>query len=147
MIAKKIFLSLFLLLSSTSLYGMGIFYKADISAQKAYKMQQNGAILLDIRTPGEYKQDHPKEAFLIPAFFEKDGERVFNHQFIDQVYELLKGDMDKELLLICRSGSRTKFAANILGREGFTQVYNIAHGFKTTQYKDDWSDLNLPIEK
>jgi len=134
-------------LSSIYLYGAQNIYKADVTAMEAYKMQQNGAILLDIRTSYEYKYNHPKSAIWIPAFIKKNGERVFNDKFIDQVYDLLKGDMDKKILLICRSGSRTKFASNVLGSEGYTQVYNIAHGFNTTEYNDDWTDMNLPIEK
>jgi rhodanese-related sulfurtransferase len=143
---KKLLFCSVLFIHST--YALEDFYKADLTAEEAYKMQQDQDVLLiDIRTPAEYKLDHAKGAILIPVFFEQNGERVFNDDFIDQVYLALDKDMDKKVLLICRSGSRTKFAANFLGKEGFTNVYNISHGFRTSAHNDDWSDINLPIEK
>lgn len=124
-----------------------LYYKSDLTASLAYERYKNGVLIFDIRTPQEYENDHIPGSVLIPAFFEKNKERIFNENFIDQIDAALKGDMDKEVMLICRSGSRTKFAANLLGKEGYTNVHNISHGFRTSKYKDDWTDLNLPIEK
>lgn len=117
-------------------------YKADISSQTAYEMQQKGAILIDVRTPREFEFSRPKDAINIPVFFEKSGQRVFNQDFVEQIDYALKGNHDKEVILICRSGSRTKFASNLLANEGFSNVYNIQQGFTY-----DWAKNNLPTEK
>lgn len=123
-------------LSSASLY------KADINSQTAYEMQQKGAILIDVRTSREFEFSRPKDAINIPVFYEKAGQRVFNQDFVEQIDYALKGNHDKEVILICRSGSRTKFASNLLANEGFTNVYNIQQGFTY-----DWAKNNLPVEK
>lgn len=117
-------------------------YKADINSQTAYEMQQKGAILIDVRTKREFEFSHPKDAINIPIFYEKFGQRVLNENFIEQIDYALQGNHDKEVILICRSGSRTKFAANILANDGFSNVYNIQQGFAY-----DWSKTNLPVEK
>lgn len=117
-------------------------YKADINSQTAYEMQQKGAILIDVRTPREFEFSRPKDAINIPVFFEKSGQRVFNQDFVEQIDYALKGNHDKEMILICRSGSRTKFASNLLANEGFSNVYNIKQGFTY-----DWAKTNLPVEK
>lgn len=117
-------------------------YKADINSKTAFEMQQKGAILIDVRTKREFEFSHPKDAVNIPVFYEKFGQRVFNENFIEQIDYALKGNHDQEVILICRSGSRTKFAANILANDGFSNVYNIVSGFAY-----DWSKTDLPVEK
>ena len=122
----KIVISLFLTLS---LSANDMFYKDDIKANKAYEMQQKGAIIIDVRTVAEFKNLRAKNSINIPIFYEKNGKRVFNINFMHQVLLEIK-NYNKEIVLICRSGSRTKFAANILAQEGFTKVYNIKYGLR-----------------
>lgn len=117
-------------------------YKADINSTKAYEMQNKGVILVDVRTKGEFKYGHPKDSINVPVFFEQYGQRVFNKNFLNEIYSVAKGDLNKELILICRSGARTKIASNLLAQNGFKNVYNITNGFS-----NDWSKVNLPIEK
>jgi len=124
------------------LFGSLNLYKADITATQAYKMQQKGVLLVDIRTKAEYDYLHPKGAILIPAWFNKGGRRVFNKNFITQIKQVMDKDINKSVILICRSGSRTKCAANYLANEGFTGVYNVRRGFAY-----DWVKANLPVAK
>lgn len=121
-------------------------YKEDITADKAFTLiQQNPhALFIDVRTPKEYADSHPKGAKLIPIVFEENGKRVLNESFVDQVASAVNNDYHKPIVLICRSGSRTKFAANLLAKKGFSQVYNIVYGIFT---KGGWQDLQLPLEK
>lgn len=137
---KKLLLSIIILVSS--LLGNEIEYKADITALEAYKMQQNGVILIDTRTKKEYDFMHPKDAILIESYFEKNGQRVFNDNFVTQIEDLVGMNLSKEIILICRSGSRTKEAATILAKNGFSNIYNVKNGFVY-----DWMKENLPIEK
>ena len=116
----------------------------NIDANKAFEMQKNGAILIDVRTKMEYNYAHAKGAILIPIFYAKFNQRVENREFINQVTQLVKGNLNKKILLICRSGSRTKYASKLLANNGFTQINNILYGFAT---KGGWLDSNLPIER
>ncbi|AXH15367.1 rhodanese-like domain-containing protein [Malaciobacter mytili] len=141
---KKILLSIMIMFSTIFAvdFSQDTLYKADIDSQTAYNLQQKGAILIDVRTKREFEFAHPKDAINIPIFYEKFGQRVLNKDFVEQVDYLVKSNMEKEIILICRSGSRTKFAANILGQEGFSNIYNIKNGFAY-----DWSKTQLPISK
>ncbi|MGB1227366.1 MAG: rhodanese-like domain-containing protein [Poseidonibacter sp.] len=137
----------FLLLLSTFLnaqinYNTAKLYKDDISSTQAYKMQQNGALLIDVRTKAEFKELRAKDSINIPVFYAKNGKRVFNRNFLNEVYDLSNKNLSKEIILICRSGSRTVVASNILAQNGFTDIYNIKYGFK-----HDWEKIKLPTEK
>ncbi|MCK9162002.1 MAG: rhodanese-like domain-containing protein, partial [Arcobacteraceae bacterium] len=70
------------------------------------------------------------------------GKRVFNKNFVTQIEDLVDMDLNKEIILICRSGSRTKEAAAILAKNGFSNIYNVKNGFVY-----DWVRANLPIQK
>lgn len=139
---KKILFFAILAISSLFLFADSIAYKADITSSEAYAMQQKGVMLIDVRTIQEYSFSRPKGAKNIPIYYDKNGGRVFNENFIEQIDYALKGDMDKPIILICRSGSRTKEAANLLGKKGYTNVYNIEKGFVY-----DWLKVELPVER
>lgn len=117
-------------------------YKADINSKQAYKMQQTGILVVDVRTIKEYKTLHPKGAINIPVFYEKKGQRVFNKNFLNEIYIALNKNLNQSIILICRSGSRTKLASNLLANNEFTNVYNVKNGFAY-----DWLKVNLPTEK
>jgi len=117
-------------------------YKADINSKTAYDMQKSGTLIIDVRTKREFQTLRAKNSINIPVFYEKNGKREFNRNFPKEIYTILQGDINKNVILICRSGSRTKLASNLLAYQGFTSVYNIKNGF---QY--DWIKVNLPTEK
>jgi len=124
-------------------YNTAKLYKEDISSKIAYEMQQKGALLIDVRTKEEFKESRAKNSINIPIFKDQNGgKRVFNKTFLNEVYQASNKNLNKKILLICRSGSRTKVASNILAQQGFENIYNIQYGF---QY--DWLKVGLPIEK
>jgi len=116
-------------------------YKADIDSKTAYSMQQKGTLIIDVRTKREFNTSRAKNSINIPVFYEQKGQRVFNKNFLSQIYLALEKNLNKEVVLICRSGSRTKLASNLMAYNGFKNVYNIKRGF---QY--DWTKVKLPIE-
>ena len=117
-------------------------YKADISSKTAYEMQQKGTLIIDVRTKKEFEYLRAKNAINIPVFYEEKGQRVFNKNFAQEIYNALDKDLDRKVILICRSGSRTKLASNFLASQGFKNIYNIKNGFTY-----DWEKVNLPTEK
>lgn len=124
---------LFVLINIGSVNSFGkseVLYK-DISAKEAEKLiaENPGMLILDVRTPGEYKEGHIKGAKLIPV-----------QQLAERVAEI-EDYKDKEILIYCRSGGRSVTAAEILQREGFRKLYNLQRGIR------DWIKEGLPIEK
>ena len=69
-----------------------------------------GAVIIDVRTPGEYSQGHIKGARNIPL------------NEIKQKSEIIKR-WNKPVITVCRSGSRSLMAKNVLTSAGI-EVYN-----------------------
>ncbi|WLV24493.1 sulfurtransferase TusA family protein [Aciduricibacillus chroicocephali] len=79
------------------------------------KMTSNeDMIILDVREEAEYAFDHIPNAISIPL-----GELE------DRMNELKKED---EIYVVCRTGSRSDFAAQKLTANGFTKVINVLPG-------------------
>lgn len=74
------------------------------------KLIQEGAIILDVRTPGEYAGGHVKGSINIP---------------VDQLKQKLSSlKKDKVVITCCASGMRSSAARGILKGGGFTEVHN-----------------------
>ena len=74
--------------------------------------QREGAILLDVRTPQEYRDG------FIP------GSKNVPLQTIDKVDAVVE-NKDTSLYVYCHSGARSRQAASILQHMGYTNVNNI----------------------
>ena len=136
------FITTILLANNKIDYRTAKIYKEDISSITAFTMQKDGALLIDVRTKPEFKELRAKSSINIPIFYEKKGKRVFNRNFLNEIYEVSNKNINKKIILICRSGSRTKLASNLLAEQGFTNVYNVQQGFVY-----DWIKEKLPTEK
>ena len=81
----------------------------DIDYQNAISIIKNdsNSILLDVRSPQEYKEGHLENSINIPLY-----------------------DLDKEqtIIVYCQSGNRSRKAIEILKKKGYKNLYNIAGG-------------------
>lgn len=69
-----------------------------------------------------------------------DAKEVFNKNFINDVIKAMKLRNVNAVILICRSGPRSKAAANILTKEGI-KAYNLENGFMF-----GWKEAKLPYD-
>jgi rhodanese-related sulfurtransferase len=99
----------------------------DVDPAAALQAHRRGAILLDVREPGEWQSGHAPGARLIPL-----------GQLSHCAGELPR---DREIVAVCRSGNRSSVAAGLLRRAGFTQVKNLRGGMIA------WANQGLPIER
>ena len=114
---------------------------------KEYLKKNPKCELLDVRTKEEWdtigkpngEKIGLKTHFLSIQF---GNERVFNENFI-QEFKNLKINQDKNILITCRSGARSQFAAELLTKENYTCV-NISDGFEGNQENVGWKKCNLP---
>lgn len=84
-----------------------------IDAEQAKEMiDTEDLIILDVRTPEEYKEEHIKGALLIPDYE------------LESLAESNLPDKDKKILVYCRSGNRSKSATKELIDMGYTNVYD-----------------------
>lgn len=79
---------------------------------EAWRAVAKGALLVDVRTPGEFQQGHLEGALNIPH------DQILNH------VEELGGDKDRSIVLYCRTGNRSGQAEKALKDNGFTHVLN-----------------------
>ena len=77
---------------------------------KAIMDSEEGYIILDVRTQEEYDQGH------IP------GAIVISHEEIGDKAEGVLTDKDQLILVYCRSGRRSKLAAEVLLELGYTNI-------------------------
>ena len=84
----------------------------NITAEEAKQIMdsQEGYIILDVRTQEEYDQGH------IP------GAIVISHEEIVEKAEEVLTDKDQLILVYCRSGRRSKIAAETLVELGYTNI-------------------------
>ncbi|MDP4269054.1 MAG: rhodanese-like domain-containing protein [Bacteroidota bacterium] len=92
-------------------------------AIKQKKMQ-----LVDVRTPEEFKSGHIKGALNFD---------VKNPEFDNQILKLKK---KSPVAVYCRSGHRSKIAAQKLSEKGFS-VIELDRGF------NDWAGQGKPVER
>jgi len=76
-------------------------------AAKEKLTTSNNVLLIDVRTPEEYEAGHIKGSILVP---------LSNLQ--EEIDNVVK-DKNSEIIVYCRSGNRSKTAANILLDMGF----------------------------
>ena len=84
----------------------------NISAEEAKQIMdsEDGYVILDVRTQEEYDEGHIPGAILIP-----------NTEIEAKAEEILT-DKDQLILVYCRSGRRSKMAAEILVQLGYTSI-------------------------
>jgi len=88
------------------------FKQPDIHQGIADYRNTPGAVLLDVRTPQEYREGH------IP------GSKNLPLQTIDKVASVAE-NKDTVLYVYCHSGARSRQAAALLQHMGYTRVNNI----------------------
>ncbi len=82
-----------------------------ISVKKAKELIANGAVLVDVRTSGEFGSGHIKGAKSLP---------------LDSLSRITKKiSKDKDVIVYCQSGSRSARAAGELKSMGYTKVHDL----------------------
>ncbi len=106
-------------------------YKS-VSVDEAYRLIQENKnnpnfVIIDVRTPEEFKSGHIEGAINID---------YYSPDFKERISRL---DRNKTYLVYCESGVRSSLAMIVFKELGFKKVYNMAGGIKK------WKDRNYPI--
>ena len=102
-------------------------YISEIDTKTAYDMQQDGALIIDVRTAAEYDQAHIKDAIYL------------GRDFLEFRIAEVAPDSETKLIIACGGGTRSLFAAESLISLGYNEVHNMQGGFKA------WQNNNLPL--
>ena len=112
---KKICLALFIMiLSSSCIFSKGEGYKRiSMDEAKTLMEKEEGYILLDVRTKGEYESGYIPGAINIPL------------SDIDEKIISFLPDKSQMILVYCRSGNRSREASDKLSKLGYSNVLEI----------------------
>jgi rhodanese-related sulfurtransferase len=101
-----------------------------ISVQEALQMQEEGALVVDVRRDDEWSGGHARGAFHLP---------------VDDMLARAEAELpkDRDLLFICAAGVRSGLAAEMAAALGFEAVhlYNIEEGTPV------WIQAGLPTDR
>lgn len=103
------------------------------------KIKREGTILIDVRTPAEWRATGvPETARLITLAAGKAA-------FVKGVAKAVRGDNRIPVAVICRTGTRSAQAAEILVQAGFKTVYNVQEGVVGNGSDTGWAMRGLPM--
>ena len=88
----------------------------DIGLEELKQLQKEDAIIIDVRSSQEYKEGHIDGAILIPEYEIKKG------------IENRIPDKNKNIVVYCSSGGRSKKVQKLLKKLGYHHVYNLYNG-------------------
>ncbi|GAA3402179.1 MULTISPECIES: rhodanese-like domain-containing protein [Pseudarthrobacter] len=128
-------------------------YAGDLTPQEAWDKLEQGAILVDVRTEGEWAH------IGIPETKATENDPLFiqwtfpggipNPDFINDLNQQAPEDRSTELVFLCRSGQRSIAAAIAATQAGFTS-YNVLEGFEGDPDRfgertvNGWKNRGLP---
>ena len=99
-----------------------------IDGSRARALVADGALLIDVRTPGEFAGGHIQGARNIPLG-QLEGSKD------------LPANKTLPILVICASGARSTRAASLLRKAGYANAVSVAGGTRA------WREAQLPIER
>ncbi len=100
---------------------------AGISPQDLIRLQNQGALIIDLRNPEAFSAGHI------------GGTRRMDSAEMLTAGDSLKKFKEKNVVVYCESGSTGAAAARVLLRQGFKQVFNLKGGIT------GWRGENLPL--
>jgi len=108
----------------------------DVTSKQAWEMLERDpqAVLLDVRTDAEWRYvGLPDLSVLekptLKVCWQDYPDLAFNANFVEEVASHNLAS-DQPLLMICRSGVRSRAAAIALTARGYSRCYNVSDGFE-----------------
>ncbi len=93
-----------------------------LPVDEASALMDQGALVVDVRTPGEWEEGHCEASVLLPL-----------NELPSRFEELPK---DKVLLMVCRSGGRSEQATLFLKSMGYGAVHNLGPWQRNPRHQD-----------
>lgn len=120
-----------------------------VSPEEASALLDEGYVYVDVRSEPEFEQGHPPGALNVPLMHLGPGGMQPNPEF-SSVMQSAFGKREK-LVVGCRSGGRSRRAAELLLQAGFQDVVDLAPGWEGSRdpfgrFAPGWSKLGLPVE-
>ena len=99
----------------------------DIDNAELARLSAAGVPVIDIRTEGEWKETGIVPGSRLITLFDERG-RADAPAWLEKVKGVARPD--QPVIVICRSGNRTRAASQLLLQQGYGTVYNVREGIK-----------------
>ena len=110
----------------------------DINNDQIKELMKTNTPIIDIRTSPEWDQTGVIPNSSVLTFFDENGKYNFQSWY-NKLINITK--KDQPIILICRSGRRTKIVAEMINKKFDYEVYNVKYGIKS------WIKSNLKTVK
>lgn len=108
----------------------------DIDNAQLASLSSSGVPVIDIRTAPEWEETGIVPGSHLLTLFDERG-NADPVAWLEKVKAIAKpGD---PVIVMCRSGNRTKAASQFLSKQGYTKVYNVKQGIRA------WASENRPL--
>ena len=106
----------------------------DVNNEQIKELSKINIPIVDVRRSSEWDQTGVVPKSILLTFFDKEGKYNF-----DEWYEKLRLEIDegKPIILICRTGRRTKIIAEMMDKKFDNVIYNAKNGITS------WIDEKL----
>ena len=110
----------------------------DVNNEQIKELSKINIPIVDVRRSSEWDQTGVVPKSILLTFFDKEGKYNF-----DEWYEKLRLEIDegKPIILICRTGRRTKIIAEMMDKKFDNVIYNAKNGITS------WINEKLIIVK
>ena len=110
----------------------------DVNNEQILELSKTNIPIVDVRSSSEWDQTGVIPTSILLTFFDKEG----NYD-LDKWYEklLLEIEEGEPIILICRSGNRSRIIAEMMDKEFDNIIYNAKRGITS------WIDEKLIIVK
>ncbi len=119
---------------------MAIAQPGKISVEEAYSRSlANEVLLIDIRTPQEWRQSGaPASAYLLD---------MRSKSFVRELQVLMASHPEKPIALICATGGRSGYLSKRLEEFGVSGVIDVSEGMFGSAYGPGWLKRGLPVRQ
>ncbi|MDW3096093.1 MAG: rhodanese-like domain-containing protein [Gammaproteobacteria bacterium] len=98
----------------------------EVDVEGLHELIGSGVTVIDVRTPGEWKQTGIVEGS-VPIMFFNEKRKPLTQKWMHEAAKYVQPD--SPLVLICRSGNRSRIIGNFLVKQhGYKNVYNVSKG-------------------
>ena len=100
----------------------------DVDDQEMIKLSNLNIPIVDVRRSSEWAQTGVIPNSILLTFFDEEGNYNFDEWYKKLQLEINEGD---PIILICRSGKRSKIVANMMDKEFDIIIYNAQSGINS----------------
>ena len=100
----------------------------NVNNEEIIQLSNYNITIVDVRRSSEWFQTGVIPNSILLTFFDKEGNYNINEWYEKLKLEINEGD---PIILICRSGKRSKIIANMMDKEFDSIIYNAQGGIKS----------------